>query len=116
MVNLAEAYPESRPIQQLAKEERISVKYLERIFGILRRSELVVSHKGKSGGYTLAQKPNLLKVGEIIEALEGTIAPMGCSSSACSQKDSCASSKVWGILEKQVRKTLYGIKLNSLLK
>jgi len=115
MVNLAGSYPDSKSAQQIAKEEHISLKYLERIFGILRRNRLVMSHRGKSGGYTLSQKPNTLSAGEIIEALEGTIAPMGCNSLLCSQKKYCASSKVWGILEKQIHTTLYGIKLSKLI-
>lgn len=115
MVNLAGSYPKCKSAQQVAKEEGISLKYLERIFGILRRNHLVVSHKGKSGGYILAKKPNALCAGEIIEALEGTIAPMGCDSAQCAQKNNCASSKVWHVLEQQIRKTLYSIKLQSLI-
>ena len=114
--NLAKCFPEQKTIKEIAKEENISQKYLERILGILNKNNLVISHKGKSGGYILAKNPKKINVGEIIEILEGTIAPMRCVGQFCSAKKRCPSSIVWDKLGKQIRKTLYNIKLSELIK
>ena len=73
MTNLAQCYPEQKTIGEIAKEENISQKYLERLMGLLRNGEVVQSAKGKQGGYTLAKDPKKIPVGEIIELLDGEI-------------------------------------------
>jgi Rrf2 family protein len=116
MVNLAKNYPEQKSVKDLSREERISLKYLERLINELRLAKLVKSHKGKSGGYTLARKPELIKAGKIIEVLEGSISPMKCSGGQCVLENKCPSSHVWTKLGRQIRKTLYDIKLSDLVK
>jgi Rrf2 family cysteine metabolism transcriptional repressor len=115
-VNLAKNYPNQKSLQEISREEGISLKYLEQLFRILKKNKLVESQKGREGGYKLGQNPNKIKVGEIIEALEGPIAPMECASGMCDAKCSCASSVVWTKLQEQIKKTLYGIKLIDLIK
>ena len=56
MVNLAKCYPAQKNIKEICREENVSVKYLERLVGELRKNNLVKSQKGKSGGYTLSKK------------------------------------------------------------
>ena len=116
VINLAHCFPEQKTIKEIAKEENISQKYLERLLVILNKNNLVVSHKGKNGGYVLAKNPKKMNVGEIIETLEGTIAPMRCVGTFCSAKNRCPSSAVWNTLGQQIKKTLYSIKLNNLIK
>ena|SRR5665647_1879624 len=116
MVSLARNYPEQKNIRQISREESIPAKYLERLMGELRKNNLVRSFQGKNGGYVLVKNPHLIKVGQIIEILEGSIAPMGCADIQCQTTCSCSSSQVWLKLGKQIRKTLYGIKLSELIK
>jgi Rrf2 family transcriptional regulator, cysteine metabolism repressor len=115
MTSLALCYPEVKSIKDISKEEQISAKYLERLMNELRKKTLVKSYKGKSGGYTLSQNSNKIRVGDIIQALEGPLDLRGCSSGKCSSKK-CLSKKVWLELEKQMKKTLYKIKLSDLIK
>ena len=115
MANLAFCFPEIRSIGDISREENISFKYLERLAGELRKKKIVKSRKGKNGGYILARSPDKIKVGEIIEILEGSFNPMGCESKECFSRQ-CRQRKVWMELEKQIRKTLYGIKLSDLVK
>jgi Rrf2 family protein len=116
MINLAQCFPEQKTIREIAEEEDISQKYLERLLGVLNKNNLVTSQKGKSGGYVLANNPKKIQVGEIIEVLEGTIAPMRCVGKFCSSEKHCPSSIVWNKLGEQIRKTLYNIKLSELIK
>lgn len=81
--------------------------------GKLRKSNLVRSQKGKSGGYTLVKKPSDTKVGEIIEVLEGPLVPMKCS--LCEIEERCSSSFVWLKLGKEIKKTLDRIRLSELI-
>lgn len=115
-VNLAKNYPKQRNLQEISREEGISLKYLEQLFRTLKKNKLVVSQKGREGGYVLAKNPKLIKVGEIIEILEGPIIPMECASGKCDSKCSCASSVVWTKLQEQIKKTLYSIRLRDLTK
>lgn len=113
MANLAEAFPEQKNIQSIAREEKISVKYLERIVGELRKNKLLVSSKGKSGGYALSRNPRKITVSEIIEILDGPIESIKCCS--CGIENKCSSSLVWIKLGQEIKKTLKNIKLSDLI-
>lgn len=115
MVNLAQCFPQQKAVSELAMDEMISPKYLERIMGMLRREKLVFSSKGKDGGYFLARRPQDIFAGEIIEVLDGPIAPMKCAGEGCSMESCCPSSKVWNVIGEQVKKTAYKIKLSDLI-
>ena len=115
IINLANAYPEQRSITEIAKEERISIKYLERLMGEFRKKDLVKSSKGKAGGYALIRKPSRVAVGEVIEIIEGPISPMKCVGEDCALRHTCPSGRVWTKLGEQIKKTLYGIKLSELI-
>lgn len=116
MANLANAYPAQKTSREIAQEEAISVKYLERLLSVLLKQKLINSQQGKSGGYVLAKNPKLIRVGEIVEVLEGPIAPMKCVNKFCAARKSCPSSAVWDELGQQIKKTLYNIKLSKLIK
>ena len=115
IVSLAKTYPKQKNLQEISREEKISMKYLERLFVALKRGKLITSTKGKYGGYTLAKNPKQMNAGEIIETLEGTIAPMKCAETKCLVHCGCASKLVWVKLGAQIHKTLYNIKLDSLI-
>ena len=54
----------------VSERQRISLSYLEQLFGKLRRHELVESVRGPGGGYNLARPANALTVAEIIKAVD----------------------------------------------
>ena len=84
---------------QVANRQKISLNYLEQVFGTLRKAGIVVSVKGAGGGYKLARDAESITVKEVLEALEGTIFDhrpdsgrrAGCSSGgdreACMEQD-----------------------------
>lgn len=116
MVNLARNEKITKNIKAIAKEESISIKYLERILNILRQHNLVTSFKGTNGGYALKKSAKKISIADIVIALEGSIAPMKCVGEKCQMEHSCSSKIVWEILGKQIEKTLSNIKLNSLIR
>lgn len=56
---------------EIANRQKISLNYLEQVFGILRKAGVVKSIKGAQGGYVLADKPENIKALQIITILEG---------------------------------------------
>lgn len=115
MVNLAKNEGQSKNIKMIAREESISVKYLERLLNVLRKQGLVESFKGASGGYALKKSAGKISVADIVIALEGPIAPMKCVGKTCRMEHSCSSKAVWEVLGAQIEKTLGNIKLNKLI-
>ena len=113
-VNLAKSYPQIKNIKDIATEEKISLKYLERLIGELRKNEIVKSFKGKDGGYVLAKEPKKISAGIVIEAMEGSFTSK-CQGTHCQHVKQCPSSFVWIKLGEQIKKTLYAIKLSDLI-
>ena len=81
MVHLAGCKPgQPELVTSIATNNAISKKFLDAILGELRVAGLVVSKKGKGGGYALAKPPTEISVGEIIRVLDGPLAPIDCAS------------------------------------
>nr|WP_191384256.1 Rrf2 family transcriptional regulator [uncultured Lachnoclostridium sp.] len=59
------------PLTAIAARQRVSVNYLEQVFGQLRRGGILQSTKGAGGGYSLSRDPSCITVREILEVLEG---------------------------------------------
>ncbi len=116
MMNLAADFPTKKNIKEISQEEHISSKYLEKLMGILKKNQLVRSVQGQGGGYFLAKKPGQITAGEIVEILDGPIAPMKCSSAKCKMAEHCSASSVWSELEKEMKKFLYKQTLEKLIK
>ena len=62
----------------ISERQKISLSYLEQLFGKLRRHELVESTRGAHGGYRLARSAEEITMDEVVLALEGAVAPMSC--------------------------------------
>jgi Rrf2 family protein len=81
MVHLAGLAPdELAQVAEIAKTNSISKKFLDHILTELRHAGLVYSKKGKGGGYALAHAAHEIRVGAIVRALDGPLAPFPCAS------------------------------------
>ena len=81
MVHLA-GCAENSPvlIADLAVEEKLPKKFLERILLDLKTHGLLTSRKGRGGGYMLARAPEKISLGEIVRRMDGPLAPVPCVS------------------------------------
>jgi len=79
----------SYQIQELSASENIPVKYLEQILLALRNAGFLASKRGVGGGYSLRMSPSQINVGEIIEIMDGPIAPVPCAALRPLEKCSC---------------------------
>ncbi len=100
-------------LAQIAKQERLSLPYLERLFSVLKKEDIVKSYKGVSGGYALTRPANKISVAEVIKALEGSVYDLQCvGCKVCG----CVVNPVWQKLYEQIDKTLSQMSLASLVK
>ncbi len=67
-------------VADVAEANDIPKKFLDAILGDLRNAGLVMSRKGKGGGYRLAKPPEQITVGAIVRVLDGPLAPIACAS------------------------------------
>ena len=72
--------PGSSPVSlnAVAEAERLPLSYLEHLVAKLRKAGLVTSTRGAHGGYRLSHPAEEITMIEVVEALEGQIAPMEC--------------------------------------
>jgi Rrf2 family protein len=89
------------PLNEIAKRQNISLKYLEKLIGKLRQAGLVSSRRGPAGGHRLAVPPDQITVGDIVRTLEEGAAITDCSEKdkklcgICNQAGECLSQWVW---------------------
>ena len=106
------------PLKDIAERQGISKKYLEIIVKDLVDGKLIRGASGKGGGYVLLRKPEEYSVGEIVELMEGTLAPVAClqkDAEECPRYASCATLPLWQELDQLVHDFLYQKKLTVLL-
>lgn len=65
-------------LQEITDTFSVSLDHLVRVMQQLRRSGLVDSIRGPSGGYVLARPADKITLFNVFEALEGPVAPHGC--------------------------------------
>ena len=79
---LAAHHKESTPVMigTIARERNIPIKFLEAILCELKNNEILVSIRGRNGGYLLAVPPQSVNLAKIIRIIDGPIALLSCVS------------------------------------
>ena len=67
-------------VSELAEMEQLPIKFLEQIMQALKDDGLVVSVRGKFGGYRLGKPAKDIPIGHIVRLIDGPLAPIGCVS------------------------------------
>jgi Rrf2 family transcriptional regulator, cysteine metabolism repressor len=79
MVELGRQQPgEPVSLKAIAEADGLPLAYLEQVVARLKRADLVAASRGAHGGYWLTRAPAEITMDEVVEALEGSIAPMDC--------------------------------------
>lgn len=105
-------------LSDVAERVRESQKYLESTVSQLSQNGLIISSRGKSGGYRLSRSPEEYSVAEIITAAEGSLAPVSClySDVPCENAGNCLSLPLWRELDEVIMNFLRSKTLADLLK
>lgn len=103
--------------RDIAQRQEISDAYLENILLVLRNTGIIETTRGANGGYVLARPPEKITILEIVDSLEGSIAPVECveDPDGCRKSCSCAARNVWRKLHEARVKILGEMHLSDLL-
>ena len=126
MVELARGVDgEPVPLAEIAARGGLPLAYLEHLVARLRKAGLVDSRRGSRGGYLLARPAGEITAAEIVEALEGSIAPIECISQGpdgsiiCTRESDpghvCPTKLLWTRVRFAIVRTLQDTTLADLL-
>ncbi len=117
---LAKANQDSLSLAVIAKQEKLSAKYLEAIFADLKKAGLVKSVQGARGGYQLAKSPKLISVLMVTEAIGEQLNAFHCFTKNgkiyCQAGCACGVNLVMAKVNQSIKTTLSKIKLAELIK
>src|SRR5205807_6032471 len=126
MVELARGIDgEPVPLAEIAARGGLPLAYLEHLVARLRKAGLVDSRRGSRGGYLLARPASEITMAEVVEALEGSIAPIECISEGadgqvvCSRESDpdhvCPTKLLWTRVRFSIVRTLKETTLDELI-
>jgi Rrf2 family protein len=104
-------------LRDIARRQEVSEKYLEHSVSALRKAGLVRSIRGARGGYMLAKPPSEIRLSEIMEVLEGSMAPVECvdDSQVCHRVNLCVTRDIWAKMKEAIDNILESITLQDMV-
>jgi Rrf2 family protein len=106
------------PMSRIAREAVVPRKFLEIILTELKAASLVVSTRGKQGGFALARPSHLISLGDVIRTIEGPLALVPCVSRTaykrckdCRDEASCEIRRAMLIVRDDTARILDGTSL-----
>jgi Rrf2 family cysteine metabolism transcriptional repressor len=104
-------------LKDIAQQQQISLPYLEHLIAPLIAGGIIRSTKGPKGGISLARKTRDIKLIEITQLLEGSVAPVECidNPEACNRSEFCATRDIWSQLKEVMDGVLESTTLQDLV-
>jgi Rrf2 family transcriptional regulator, cysteine metabolism repressor len=112
-------------LAEIAERDGMPLAYLEHLVARLRKAQLIDSRRGSRGGYLLGRPAEQITMAEVVEALEGSIAPIECISEGpdgsvvCSREADpshvCPTKLLWTRVRFSIVRTLADTTLADLL-
>lgn len=100
--------------RELAEASDLPLPTVSKVLKALARGDLLVSHRGTHGGYSLARPAAQISVAEIISTVDGPVALTQCTEEAsnpCDFESSCPVRTNWGLINKTVMEALERLSL-----
>ena len=107
-----------RPVTlaDISERQKISLSYLEQLFGKLRRRGLVSSVRGPGGGYQMAKKLDEVSVADIIRAVDEPIDATQCGGREnCKDDRKCLTHDLWASLNDRIFEYLNSVSLAQMV-
>ena len=103
--------------KDIVKNQQISDSYLENILIALKNGGVIDTIRGANGGYLLRRPASNVTLLEIVNILDGTLAPVECldNPSICSRTARCATRIAWSKMKQAREEVLSGITIQELL-
>lgn len=104
------------PLKDIAQRQQIPLQYLEHLITPLITAGIIRSIRGARGGIMLAKTPGEIRLREVIQALEGSIAPTECLNNPgiCDRSSSCVTRDVWEEMKNAMEGVLSATTLRDL--
>ena len=104
-------------VKDISTRQNISKKYLEQIMTMLSKANLIETTRGNVGGYRLTKTPEEYKIGDILRATEGELAPIDClvDEKFCNRKNECKTFAFLEGLDNVINQYIDSITLSDLL-
>ena len=100
----------------ISERQKISLSYLEQLFGKLRRHKIVASVRGPGGGYRLARGMGEVSVADIIAAVDEPLDATNCGGREnCADEQRCMTHDLWTNLNKRMHEYLASVSLFDLV-
>jgi Rrf2 family protein len=105
------------PLKDIARRQEVSLPYLEHVITPLIAAGLVKSTRGARGGVLLVKPPSEIKLSEIVQLLEGSIAPVDCVNDpkVCHRSVFCVTRDIWIEMERAMIQVLDSTTLEDLV-
>ena len=103
--------------REVAGDLHLPAPMVSKVMKSLARADVLASHRGPGGGFSLVRQPDELSVAEMISALEGPVALTECqiSTAVCQHEGQCSVQEPWSVINRSVRDTLEAITLSDLI-
>jgi Rrf2 family iron-sulfur cluster assembly transcriptional regulator len=103
-------------LASISERQRISLSYLEQLFGKLRRNNLVESVRGPGGGYYLGRVATKIKIAEIVIAVDEPLDATNCGEKGnCHDGQPCLTHNLWMGLNEKIYAYLDSVNLQQLV-
>lgn len=100
----------------ISQRQKISLSYLEQLFGKLRRHKLVESTRGPGGGYTLARASQEISVADVVFAVDEPLDATQCRGKEnCADDQRCMTHDLWADLNRNMIDFLDSVSLRDLV-
>jgi Rrf2 family iron-sulfur cluster assembly transcriptional regulator len=100
----------------ISERQKISLSYLEQLFGKLRRYSLVDSVRGPGGGYCLARPGSKITVADIVRAVDEQLDATQCGGKEnCHDEERCMTHELWTTLNAKMYEYLTSVTLADLV-
>ncbi len=105
-------------LNDIAKRQGISAKYLWQIVNLLKTAGFVRGTRGPKGGYILLREPAEITLLDVIQTLEGPVTLVECvdEPTFCSKTESCVAHSVWAEVSLSIRSAFRKITLAEILR
>ena len=100
----------------ISERQKISLSYLEQLFGKLRRNNIVESVRGPGGGYYLARPAEKITIADIIVAVDEPLDATSCGGLGnCHDESQCITHELWMGLNSRIYDYLASVTLQQLV-